>query len=177
MTAPLSPLHVAAAAPAPAPSPTWRGQRAVTLVELLVTLSIVVVLVMLAPPLAQLYQRQGAAVTFNALRGAIAYARVRAVTHNATVTLCAGDAGGCAAAGLWQAGAVALRDGEPLRVWTWPRRVSVLGAAAAVQFHGDGRVAADAEVRFVVCAAAHRRALLLLPSGATYRWEPTTCAL
>lgn len=152
----------------------------VTLVELLVVLAIVVIVLLLSAPVASLYQRHAAATAHNALLGAVQFARSHAVIDSRDITLCAGDTGGCAEFGLWEAGAVVLADGEPLRVWAWPRQVQMLASAHGIDFTPDGRVdaqIADAAVRFVICAGDYQRGIWVLTSGAVLTWSPQTCAL
>lgn len=165
-----------------------RLQPGVTVVEALVTLAIVVIVLALSTPMGHLVRDVKLTLAANGLAAAVRFTRARAVFAHEAVTLCAGDAAGCDAAGDWARGCVAFvdadRDGQPgageavLRVWALPRGPAVQATAAAVVFTADGSAAT---ARWSVCwpgRPEHRhRGLWLLPAGALYPLEPDTCAL
>ena len=84
--------------------------KGLTLVELLVTLSLVILLVTLsAPGLSELMQKQQAKATVMQLRKAITMAKTQAITNNTFTTLCR-SADGIACNGKWEQGVLMFLD-------------------------------------------------------------------
>jgi type IV fimbrial biogenesis protein FimT len=92
-----------------------KGERGVTLLELLVTVSLVAIVLSLAvPPFQSLFARNRMAIAVNTLLNDLNFARVSALTRQQTVSLCPDDTGtadlDCSGGTTWHTGYLVFAD-------------------------------------------------------------------
>jgi type IV fimbrial biogenesis protein FimT len=168
--------------------PISRSSVGVTLVELLVTMTILAILLATAPgALGWMVGKTAVATAANELRGAIGWARTTAVTRAETIAICPGTTEGCDPFDDWNLGWIAFRDldadgvrddGEDvLRVWAAPRaRVTVLSTAGFVRFERMGSAGRTEHWR--ICRDdMPPRGIVMWATGATNGIEPESCDL
>lgn len=91
-----------------------------SLIELLITLSIIVIFLLLTfPDFSQLYQHNQTTTIVNQLLTAINFARSQAITQNKIITLC-GSADAAHCDGQWQKGQVISIDDSAQMLRTYP---------------------------------------------------------
>lgn len=92
----------------------FRRQRGVTLIELLVTMSILAILLAIAgPSFVAMIQDNRRATRINDLVTALNYARSEAIKRGDEVSVCRSASGtGCAAAGGWEQGYIVFTDSD-----------------------------------------------------------------
>ncbi|SIS85230.1 GspH/FimT family pseudopilin [Neptunomonas antarctica] len=141
--------------------------RGFTLIELMVTVSILAILTTVAiPGFSDLIRNTQAKALANGMVTALQFARSEAVKRNQQVNVCPGGViVGCTAApGTWVDGWVVYVNGTAtaLRTWDAPEGVVVIdqtGADAEISFLGTGRVnvATQIEASLSDCSGNEKR--------------------
>lgn len=140
------------------------GQRGFTLIELVVTATIVAVLSAAAMPyLGELVRGQRIKTAISDINASVIYARSEAIKRNQNVAICAStDGAECAGATNWATGWIVFVDadgnGAPgaatdiLKKQDPVSGVTVTGTATNLSYQRDGRLAAPLAADFVVGA-------------------------
>jgi type IV fimbrial biogenesis protein FimT len=130
-------------------APVLRRQRGVTLVELLVTMSILVILLTVGVSgMTTLVKRNTRATEVNTMVGHLNYARAQAVLRATDIAVCPVDtsdlAGGCSGGTEdWVDGyaVVQVSDGEVLRVEGGSAVITMRSTVKVLRFQDDGTLA------------------------------------
>ena len=140
------------------------GQRGFTILELVVTATIVAILSAAAMPfLGELVRGQRIKTAISDINASVIYARSEAIKRNQNVAICAStDGAACAGATNWATGWIVFvdadADGTPgaatdiLKKQDPVSGVTVTGTATNLSYQRDGRLAAPLAADFVVGA-------------------------
>lgn len=153
--------------------------RGFTLVELLVSMTVLVILITIAvPSFYSLIQNNQARALGNSVATALNFARSEAIKRNTAVQVCPGSSTNCN--GSWTDGwRVQISGGAVLREWEAPDAGAVFTPAApgAITFTGNGRLSTAAiaiTTRYVNCTGDRQRTIRI-NSGGRVSVSPTNC--
>lgn len=147
------------------------NQKGFTLIELMVTLTVLgVVLAWAIPSFSTILSNNRLETATNELHGALQLARSEAVKRREGVQLCAlvdGDVDGCATDADWSEGWLMVAGDEVLRVWQMTGDLEVDGPADGITFGSSGMsgTATDFVVAGAGCVSDQKRELRVSPVG------------
>ncbi|MGD8207443.1 MAG: GspH/FimT family pseudopilin [Thiohalocapsa sp.] len=144
--------------PQAVPTPDRSRQHGVTLVELMVTLSVVAILLLLGvPQLGRMAGNNARASEVNAMIGNLNFARAQAITLGRDVDVCPVDPanveGGCSGGATdWHNGyAVIDENGRVLRFDPGPRRMKLRSGHPTITFKPDGSITSQFGTNIKFC--------------------------
>lgn len=153
-------------------STCWKpGSRGFTLVELMITVSVMAILAAIAmPSVTAMINNSRAAGQTEELVSSLQLARAEAIRRNARVTICAGVAGSCSGSGTWSNWTIfgadttaATATTDIIRDTTASASMQVTGPAAGIVYKPSGLI--DSQQQLEVEKSGNKRCLTVLISG------------
>ena len=147
------------------------NQKGFTLIELMVTLTVLgIVLAWAIPSFNTILSNNRLETAAHELHGALQLARSEAVKRREGVRLCAlvdGDMDECATDADWSEGWLMVAGDEVLRVWQMTGDLDIDGPADGITFGSSGMsgAAADFAVAGAACVGDQKRELKVSPVG------------
>lgn len=157
-----------------------RAAKGFTLIELMITLSVLaIVLSLAAPSFSTMRQDSRIGSLSSELQSAIQFARAEAVKRHANVIICRRNAAGtaCENGTNWAAGWLVRQvGGDIIKVWDSATSISITGPDGGVTFRNNGITTAAGNFSVTVssCTGTQYRTISVSATGTT-RLEKAGC--